>query len=279
MTLNHIVHDLLTILTKSNITDETRIEKRYLEYKIHSWRSKGIRDTYKRNRVINPQWVQYLSNIEFTKVNGADDPLVSDCTEYIGKTVIPTVVSLPKDLGVVRLSTISGTQRYYPISQDRFMGLINGTTRRNWSYVFKIGNSLYIHPFTEQGHINLILDNPMEGFVYDTMDVKSGDLIMGNKYVVHKGNIIHVSVNGDLFPFKKGDIFMAIGTDFKGEGRIKKSVQKRAITKNDVYQMDFTLYEFVIMSILTKDFAIEESKISDIRNDSIDALQKASASA
>jgi len=182
MTLREISKDILRILQKSKLVDDSRLSERHIRYKIHQYRSQGIRTVYEQKGEIEPVWLQSLGSKEdsagvtithsysiFTKTNSADDITLKACSCTFGKFVLPPVVSLPgkrngpSDNGVYRVSTASRQQNYFPISIDRFFDLVVGSFQANHNYYFRVGNVLYISPFKEKISLLLILDNPLDG--------------------------------------------------------------------------------------------------------------------
>ena len=139
MTLKEITFDILRLLQKSKLVDDSRLSDRHIQYKIHQYRASGIRETFMQTGEIEPIWVQSLgveavtsttytqteptvepeekitlppvitattttttnatSYVEFVKVNTADDVNLVGCDCTIGKYVMPEIVSLPGKRG------------------------------------------------------------------------------------------------------------------------------------------------------------------------------------
>lgn len=265
-TLKEITDDLELIASKSQISDDLRIDDRWLSHNVHQYRAKAIRDSFKRNRHINPTWIQDQGNIKPTKVDADDDPAISGCGDCtFGKILIPTVVDLPDHMGVYRVSSACRTKSYYRTTLPRFQGFVNGSVRDNFNYFFAIGNAIYMHPYIVDASVQLILENPLEGDVLLTNNIESGDLVVGTGYEVTSGDITH---NGTKY--RKGDTFTATATTFTGNGKVQLQSKKRKLSNTDPYPIDHTLMEYVKMKILTQDLRIEENRPADIRNDSQD---------
>lgn len=264
--LREIVDDLKLILTKNKLSGDRRFSDRHLEYSVHKYRARGIRETFMRNREINPEWIQDQGDIRPTRVDYDDDPAVSICGDCsLGKIVIPSVVSLPDHKGIYRVSSACRRYTYYPTTLSRFMYYTKGSIRSEHRYYFVLGNSIYLNPYLEKASIQLILDNPLEGNIILTHNVASGDLLIGTSYEVSSWSIVH---NGTTY--KKGDTFIAAATTFTGNGKVQHSTKKRKLTDEDQYPVDHTMMEYIVMKILTQEFGIEERKLADIKNDSQD---------
>lgn len=278
MTRKNIIDDLTTILTKAGETDESRLDPDYLGYKIDQRRAKEIRDTYRRNPVIDPTWMQDFGIFDLSKVNKAEDTAISVCDCEFGKFTLPTVVSVQNptsntpDLGVVRIVSACGNYEYYPITAQKLGLVFKCDTRGKFRHYIRVGNAIYLTPEVNKARAILILDNPLDGFVLQTEIVKSGDLVVGTSYTVKSGSIVH-----NLVTYYKGDVFAAAATTFTGNGLVEFTNQKRAMTNDDVYPMSHTMMEVVIMKILTQEFKVEQSVVSDLVNDSQDELQVVSS--
>lgn len=263
--LKEITDDIKLILSKNQQSDDFRAHDRNIDFKVHQYRATAIRNTFKREMQINPQWLQDQGNLEPTKVTSDDDPAISGCSGTFGKIDIPTVIHLPDFMGVFRVSSACKTKTYYRTTLQRFMGFDAGSTRSKFNYFFVIGNSVYMNPFIEDASVQLILENPLEGTITISTNIPSGELVVGLVYVVSAGDITHNSVK-----YRKGATFTAVNANFTGNGTVQLNNQKRQMTRTDDYPMDFTLLEQVKQKILLQDFAIEERKLADIDNDSQD---------
>lgn len=263
--LKEITDDLKLVLSKHQLSDDLKYDDRHLEYTVAKYRARGIRETFMRNGEINPTWIQDQGVTETTKVDKDDDPAIASCNCVFGKIVIPTVVNLPDIKGIYRVSSACRSKQYYRTTLERFMGFVDGSVRDNFNYFFTIGNAIYLHPYIKEANVQLILENPLEGEILVTHSIKTGDLEIGSIYTITSGSITHNSVK-----YQKGDDFTAVNADYTGNGVVKFKDQKRDFTKNDQYPIDHTMMEYIIMKILSQEFNIEERRIGDNRNDSID---------
>lgn len=115
-----------------------------------------------------------LNYIEFDKINSADDVNVSGCDCILGKKVIPSIVSLPgeygsmHDRGLYRVASVSRQLKYYPTTINRFYSYVCGSSRAKHDYYWRIGNTLYIHPYRKMMSVILILDNPLSNGLLTT---------------------------------------------------------------------------------------------------------------
>jgi len=271
-TLKEITDDIQLILEKGSPSDDFRITTKMIQRQVAKYRSRGIRETYMRNREMNLTWLQELGNVEFTRVTPDDDPNVSGCKCILGKYRIPTVVSLPDDKGVYRVSSACRTKKFYPTTIERFMGFVEGSIRARQNYYFRVGNSLYIHPFIKNGSMQMVLDNPLDGYKIQSEKILSGNLLSGDAYTVTGGSIVHNSVT-----YTKGMAFTAANTTFTGSGIVKYTDEKRKLNSKDSYPLDDTMMEYIVIKILSQEFKVEESKIADIRNDSQDESSRLQA--
>lgn len=253
------------ILSKSKITKGSRFEDLHLLYNVNKYRAKAIVEMYRSTGLINPSWVQDFGVVNFTKVKSVDDPAITNADCLYGKYTVPSIVGLEGDKGVYRVASADKTKKYYPLSFDRFMSLQKDTTRANWNYFTRVGNAIYVHPYIPQGNMQLIIDDPFQGFSINTENVVSGELTIGDSFTVISGSVTHNSIK-----YISGQSFTAVSATFTGSGIVQYTNKKRAMRLTDQYPMDHSLTEFVVMNLLTKEFAIEAKEVADIRNDSQD---------
>lgn len=265
--LREIRSDLELLLQKSELSKDFRVQRRHLEFLINSYRSKGILETFQQTKQTDPAWVQDFGKVATTKVLSSDDPQITVGSLTLGKIEIPSLVSLPDDKGVYRIAGTSKQCTYYPISSAKFFELAPiicyGNYRANQHYHFRIGQSLYVHPYTAEINPQLILDNPLNGYQLRTHNVI--ELIPGESYTVSQGQIIHNSVS-----YNVNAIFTAVNPTFTGNGKVKFTNQKIDFTIDSPYPISLTLRDYIVLNILTKEFGIEPQTISDIKPNSRD---------
>lgn len=274
-TRKEYIYDLRRLLTKAGITDESRLDPDHTGFLIDQRRAKEIRDTYKRNPVIEPIWLQDYGITEFTPVNKAEDKSVSAYSCKFSKAVLPSVVSITDpmsntpDIGTFSIRSASGEYEFHYMNSQKMHLLHPDGIMSKFRYYTKIGNAIYLTPETKQARPILILDSPLDGYVLDNAYIPSGNLIVGTVYTVVSGNIIH---NGTKY--YKGANFTAAATTFTESGKIQLFNQKRRMTNDDQYPMSHTMWEVVKLKILTQDFGVEQRVVSDITNDSTDQVKQ-----
>ncbi len=277
MTRREIVYDIITILTKSGHTDEDSLVEDYIGYKVDEKRAKEIRDSYNRNLIIDPMWIQDHGITDVTKINSSDDKIFDGFSCEIGKLTLPPVVSFfnsissANNLGIYAIRSVKNYDEIYYESFNKLMGiskLSDSNVLKKYNYYTKLHNSLYFLPFKEKVRPLLILERPLDGFVISSENILPGNLEIGTQYVVMNYQIIHNSI-----AYNSGDIFTAVNVSYSGAGTVQLVNQKRAMTDEDEYPMSSTMAEVVILKILTQEYKIQQSQIADIRNDSQDQLK------
>lgn len=261
--------DILLLLQKSHISKDFRVNPRHVEHLIHRYRSIAIRQQYNKSLDTDNTWLQDMGPIPTTIVTSADDPIIPISSVTLSKITIPTVVQLANNAGIYRMSSATKQITFYPVSQPRFFDFVDNSLRTKFNYYFKVGNSVYVNSIVDFIDPILILDNPLEGTVFDTGNQLSGNLIVGLTYQVVSGTIVHNAIQ-----YNSPATFVAVNSVFLGTGKVQlpKGSQVRPFTIDDEYPMSFTLAEMIMLKILTQDFKIEETQVSDIRNDSQDEL-------
>ena len=66
MTLKEITFDILRLLQKSKLVDDSRLSTRHIQYKINQYRASGIRETFQQWGEIEPIWIQSLGTSAVT---------------------------------------------------------------------------------------------------------------------------------------------------------------------------------------------------------------------
>jgi len=276
MTKQEIIYDIITIATKGGYTDDQKLDEDYLGYKIDEKRAKEIRDTYKRNTLIDPVWIQDLGTINTTIVNQADDKQYNYLNGKLAKFTLPPVVSIisplasANNLGVQSIRSINSHREFYFMHTSQLLNVAElspNHVAKRFGFYTKIGDSYYIPNGPDNIRAMAILEKPLEGFVNSSENIPSGNLIIGVSYIVMSEMIIH---NG--IAYIKNNTFVAVNTTFTGSGKVQLVNQKRPMTVEDNYPMSFTMCEVVIMKILTQELQLEQQQVADIKNNSKDSL-------
>lgn len=267
VSLFNLRSDIILILQKSKVSKDSRIAERHIEFLIHKYRAVAIRQQYSKTSEYAPEWLQDTGRIVFTRVNSAEDPLITCTSRFFGKYTLPSILSLPEDAGLYRVSSSSHIQTYYPIQAWQLFELVDGSDRARCNYFTRIGNAIYTYPNAQEGNIVFIPENPLDVPVLETEDVNA--LIIGQRYVVLTGNI---TSDGTTYYASLNNTFTATAESFTGTGRVQFVNQRRARTNRDYYHVGINLAEFISMKIFTQDFKIEEKEIGDTKNDAQDQL-------
>lgn len=253
MTLKEITFDILRLLQKSKLVDDSRLSDRHIQYKIHQYRASGIRETFMQTGEIEPIWIQSLgteaitdttysstepfydrnkvlnpptitattttttpatSYVNFSKVNSADDVNLQGCDCIVGKYIMPEIVSLPGKRGSFH---------------DRG--------------IFRVSQASRQIPY------------------FPTSINRFYSLVNGSYRAKHN---YYWKIQNNLYthPYKEKMSLLLILDNPLDAG----------ITEDDPYPISNTMLEFIVMKILTQDFNIEAKVAADLRNDAADAL-------
>lgn len=269
------------ILTKAGFTDDSRLDPDYIGYKIDEKRAKEIRDSYNRNSLIDPMWLQDYGVIDITEVNYADDKAFPFLDCKLGKATLPATVSFQNglasanNLGVYSLRSVSGKEEYFFVQHSRLMEMLSDLPSSDillkFSYYAKIHNAIYVKSknsdkVPEKLRPILILERPLDGFFLTTENVLT--LEVGLSYEVISGQIIHNSI-----VYNSGESFVAVSESFTGSGIVQYKNQKRPMTNDDPYPFSSSQMEVVILKLLTQEYGIEATRVAEIRNNSQDELK------
>jgi hypothetical protein len=275
MTRKELIYDIKRLLTKSGVTDDSRLADKHIGFLIDQRRAREIRETFKRNPVIEPIWLQDMGVTDLTPVNRSEDTAVSGCDCSFSKAVIPPVVSITdnlgnaSDLGVHSIRSICGKYEYHYLTIHKIQLLHPDNIMSHLKFYTKVGNAIYLPLSVKKFRPILILDSPLDGYVNDNTYKLSGELIVGTSYTVDSGSITHNSVK-----YSAGDSFSAVSATFTGSGKVVLTSKKRQMTDRDEYPMSHTMGEVIKMKILTQDFGVEQQSLADDKNDSTDPARE-----
>lgn len=265
------IYAVKEILSGLNITDESRLDDDVIGFFIDTKRASQIRETFKRNPVIEPVWLQDYGVFQLTKVNKAEDRTISFCTCETAKATLPPVVSLTdnmsnlSNLGRFSIRSVCNTYEFNYINTQKLSLVTDESTYGLFKYFTEIGNSVYLLPNVEKARGIFIFAHPLDAFVLDNTYKLSGELVTGTSYEVASGSVTHNSTI-----YSKGSTFTAASSTFTGSGKVWLSTQKRATTNDDEYPMSADMGEKVVVRVLTEDFGIEQRIIDDFKNNSKD---------
>lgn len=277
MTRKEIIYDLKRLLTKAGITDESRLNNNHLGFLVDQRRAKEIRDSFKRNPVIEPIWLQDYGIFNLSIVNKAEDRSVAICDCKFSKAVLPAVVSIvdsmsnTPDIGTYSIRSVCGQYLFHYMNSEKMTLLTPTNILGKLKHYTKIGNAVYLTPEVLKARAVLILDSPLDGYVLDNIDIPTGSLVVGTSYEVESGTIVHNSRT-----YRKGETFTAVNANFTGNGKVRYENQKRRMTNDDPYPMSHTMLEVIKIKILIQDFGIEQRAVADIVNDSQDEAKELS---
>lgn len=264
-TLQQITYDILMLANRSVRGIESRLEPRQIEYKIHNYRAKTIKERYTQTRQLDMTWVQSLGRVKATEVTVDDDPNIADCDCKVGKIKIPDVMSLNNDLGIYRVVSGCRKLKYHYISPDRFFHLQNGTLRKEFPYHWRINNDLYFAPYRDEVIVELILEDPTQATITDT--TRQNTIVSGTSYTIDAGSVVYDGVS-----YSKGSTFVGTATTtYTGNGTVVLTNTQRDFDKDiDKYPVSAANIDAITMQILTKDLAIEARSLGEIKNQQLD---------
>jgi hypothetical protein len=161
MKIDEIVYDVFEILNQ--LEDDRDIDELWLFSKINAYRAQVIQDEYKTTREINPIWLQRIRKFAFKKVTADDDPYVFYSSISVGKYRLPSVISLPDDLGMNRIAGSSAIRSLDPTDFNTLLLKAQADdVEPGYGYYAKLANDIYCWPFILEGSAIIIAENPFE---------------------------------------------------------------------------------------------------------------------
>lgn len=166
MTAEEIITDVLEI--KNALEDDHDIEPMWILYKINAYRSIFILQDYKLNGEIRPEWIQRVFRTTTDKITSADDPSITFTSIQLSKAIIPSILAMPDDRGIVRVSGSSGILSFDQVSFEILMLKIHFKEEKmgQFGYFARVGNTIYCWPLVMEVQAQIIAADPMEVQVY-----------------------------------------------------------------------------------------------------------------
>ncbi|MFA7287671.1 MAG: hypothetical protein WC055_02225 [Melioribacteraceae bacterium] len=277
-TKKNAIDSLFNILTRFKVTDEFRVNKNWLNYKIDQVRADIIIQQYAQTGVLDQAWFSDIGLIDFYRTNFADDRSIS-CGCDVGKATIPQFISINssngnQDLGLFSVMSACGSKQLTPKRMFQWSYTPPEHTNSLFAYYWRINTQMYISdPTIQQLRIIGILLNPEDGYLINSQPVLSGSLVNGTVYLVKNSQIIYNAV-----VYNPNDTFTATATaTFTGLGKVYLNSEIAAYRDIDPYPASGDMIRQIEIEILTKEFKIESGQLTDVRNDSVDEANKVPA--
>jgi hypothetical protein len=273
MTGNEITYTIINILTRFGFTDDSRLDPDQIAFLRDNVRSQLIHAEYNQTKVVDNAWMQDLGFLNLTPVNFNDDNSIPFCECIVSKVTLPDNISLynpqsSSDSGLKLISSC-GTRQFYYYPIELLAQIPKEHVRNKFYYYYKIGNAYYINKQMDKVRAIMVLNRPKDAAIINTEFVSSGSLVVGTSYTVYEAQVVH---NG--LGYNPGQTFTAVNANYTGLGKVKTTSRTSAYTEDSQYPVQGDMARQIILEILTKEFAIEETKITDVKNSSEDDEQE-----
>lgn len=274
-TQKNIIDSILNILNRFHITDEQRVNENWLAYKINQVRADLIVAQYAAQGLIDQTWLSDLGLLTFYRTNFADDKSVT-CNCDVAKTTIPQVISLNnpsgnQDLGIYNVISACGSKQVTPKRMFQWTYCPPENTNSLFTYYWRINTQMYISdPSINKLRIIAVLLNPEDGYLINSQPIESGAIVNGTVYLVKYGQVIYNNVVYNI-----NDTFTGTATTtFTGLGKVYLNSEIASYRDVDPYPASGEMIRRIELEILTKEFGIEAKELVDVRNDSVDDVNK-----
>jgi hypothetical protein len=166
MTAENLIYDIKEIVAATE--DDSDLDEYWLIQKINNYRAVLIAEQFRVDPVVDPSWLQRIGKFKFTKSDAADDPLITVNSITLGRYILPSVISLPDDLGLNRISGSSGIVGFEPTDFDTLVmkALVKEEISPNYGYYARIGRFAYVYPYIMEGSAIIIAENPFDVPIY-----------------------------------------------------------------------------------------------------------------
>ena len=273
-TAKQIVDSITTVLTKFNMTKDTRFDDDWIYYKVLQIAAELKIKQYVVTKTLDYTWLSSPITLSLYKVNRADDNSIT-CNCDISKTTIPQTISFPSqdgnlDLGIFSLNSMCGTKTYSLKRMTQWRYIPHESTFSLFPYYDRRNTDLYVNTIVDKLSFTGFLLDPTEGYLINSAPIASGSLVSGTAYLVKYGTVIYNNV-----VYNANATFTANATaTFLGNGVIYLNTQAISYRDIDPFPASGEMIRQIELEILTKEFGIEAGEITDTRNDSIDDANK-----
>lgn len=279
-TRKKIVDSILILADRFSRSDESRLDEDYLADLVEKVRVSEILKEYNQTLIIDQNWLIDFGIYNLTKVNFADDPMVTFCNCDIMKAEIPSVINLTQlgdgnlDLGLKVISACGKTEyTAYPLEMWKMIP--SEHIRSKFGYYQRFGNTIYVNKFVNNLRFYGIPESTDGLMIKKTLPVISGSVKAGITYMV-KGDTGIVTYNGIIYMPSQTFIGVIGFTTFvaSGTSQVFYFNYQVEMTENDPYPVSAHLARQIIISILTTELQIEKQQATDVVNDSTDDVLK-----
>jgi len=252
--------------------DDDPTPDRLISNMIDDVRAQLIIRNYKNEETVDFAWLSQPFYVDFYKITVGDDPNDTFCNCNMMKAEIPPVISLTnpnannQDVGIFSLFSACGKYAYYPRPLQMLQNIPKDHTFSKFKYYARYNTVIYATGEATKLRLSPILLYPEDGFVINSAPITSGSIVSGTVYIVKFGTVVYNTVT-----YYANDTFTgASATTFTGTGKVYLQSQVTAFEETTDYPVGGEMEREIVLEILTKEFGIEESMISELKNDNSD---------
>lgn len=276
-TLREIVSEAELAISRNELSNSPNMSRRKLIEQINGIRQNEIDRKFGRDKVISPAWLSTMGLTAVSLTDAMDDPQYYQGCKDTGRIYIPEVIPLMMDdnlgpRGIHVIASPDYRERYFYLALDSIIrreNLESAFEPENHYYLSNI-TTLYIKPYRPLVNIQLVLANPLDGYIYELDYKQSGSLIVGDDYTdpvmyqVASGQVTH-----DGILYSEGETFVAVETTFAGNGKVSLFEKRRKANIDDRYPIDADMKSVIIRRLLMEHYSIELQTPVDEKNDGI----------
>ncbi len=270
ITKAQLVDDILIVLSRFSITDDTRLDRDWISFKADQIRAQLIIARYDDKKSIDQAWLSDLGLVTFYPVNFVDDPSVTYCCSDISKTTLPKPIAIgdefdTSDIGLYAVMSACGKTKFYKKGIELWKDIPEEHIYSKFSWYFRINTAMYVNKKITQARVLMILETPSDGYFINSAPVTT--ITAGTVYIVKDKQIYY---NSALYAPESTFTGVSGFTSFTGNGTVYLNSQKEALDKTQPYPISSDMARQILIEICTKEFKIEQSQLIDTDNDSKD---------
>lgn len=264
-TFREIISELELAISRNELSNSPNVSWRKLIEQLNGVRANEIERQFSRGKTISPAWLSTMGLMEVLLTDAMDDPQYYQGCKNTGRIYMPEVIPLLLDdnlgpRGIHVISSPDYRNRYYYLGLDSIIRrekLADHYDPESHYYMSNL-TTLYMKPFIPWVNAQLVLNNPLEGYIYDMSFKKSGSLILPDDYTdavtyqVDSGQVTH-----DGVLYSAGETFVAVETTFTGNGKVKLYETRRRANLDDRYPIDSDMKSVLIRRIMLEHYGVE----------------------
>ncbi len=170
-TLDSIINDLLYTIRGARVTQSERISRRQIENWVHQYRSILLKQDIDKGKLLNPDYVQILTNVELVQVDKDIEKMGIDYYVLRSKYKLPNTIDFNHKYGIIFISTFYGDEIQL-VNEPRVSWQKYRRFTGNDKIAYLKDGYLHIHNTKLLSYVDIsgIFQNPLDAINFDNIN-------------------------------------------------------------------------------------------------------------